>query len=113
MLQIPSSERRTFICIDALDECAPGNRVKLLVSLNQVLQKSSSTRLFLTGRPQIRPEIGMRLAGKVTSLSISPKRADITRFLHTRLGEDTDPEAMDSSLEADILKKITDDISEM
>ena len=34
MLQITSSEKRTFVCIDALDECVPGNRVKLLDSLN-------------------------------------------------------------------------------
>ena len=45
--------------------------------------------------------------------SIHKSRDDITRFLHTRLIEDMDPDAMDSSLEADILKKITDDISEM
>ena len=113
MLQMTSSEKPTFICIDALDECVPGNQAKLLDSLNQVLQKSPGTRIFVTGRPQIRPEIGRRLAGKVTSLSICPKRDDIIRYLHVRLGEDTNPDAMDNSLEADILKKIPDDISAM
>ena len=113
MLQITSSEKRTFICMDALDECVPGNRVKLLDSLNQVLRKSPSTRIFVTGRPQIRREIRRRLAGKVTSLSISPKRDDIITYLHTRLGEDPDPDAMDGSLEADILKRIPRDISAM
>ena len=113
MLQITSSEKRTFICVDALDECVPGNRVKLLDSLNQILRKSPSTRIFVTGRPQITPEIRRHLAGRVTTLSISPKRDDIFRYLRTRLDEDTDPEAMDCDLEADILKKILDDISEM
>jgi len=113
MLQITSLEKRTFICIDALDECVPGNRVKLLDSLNQILHKSPGTRIFATGRPQIRPEIGRRLAGKVTILSISPKRNDIIRYLHIRLDEDTNPDAMNSSLEADILKKIPEDISAM
>ena len=113
MLQITSSEKRTFICIDALDECVPGNRVKLIDSLNQVLQKSPGTRVFVTGRPQIRSEIERRLAGKVTSLSISPRRDDIIRYLHIRLGEDPDPDAMDSSLEADILKRVPEDISAM
>ena len=113
MLQITSSEKRTFICIDAIDEGVSGNRVKLLDSLNQILRKSPGTRIFVTGRPQIQPEIRRRLTRKVASLSISPKRDDIIRYIHNRLDEDTDPDAMDSSLEAEILKKIPEDISEM
>jgi len=49
----------------------------------------------------------------VTSLSISPKRGDIVRYLHSKLEEDTTLDAMDSSLEAEILRKIPEDISEM
>jgi len=113
MLQITSSEKRTFICVDALDECIPGNRIKLLDSLSQILRKSPGTRIFVTRRPQIQPEIGRRLAGKVASLSISPKSGDIISYIHTRLDEDTDPDAMDSGLEAAILKTIPDEISEM
>ena len=113
MLQTTSSKKRTFICIDALDECAAGHRVKLLDSLNQVLQKSPGTRVFMTGRPHILPEIRRRLSGRITSISISPKRDDIIRYLHSKLDEDTNPDAMDSSLEADILRKIPEDISEM
>ena len=113
MLQVTSSRKRTFVCMDALDECVPGNRVKLLDSLDKILQQSPGTRVFVTGRPQIRPEMGRRLAGRVASLSISPKRDDIIGYIRTRLDEDTDPDAMDSSLEADILRKIPEDISEM
>ena len=113
MLQAASSKKRTFICIDALDECVPEHRVKLLNSLNTILQKSPGTRIFVTGRPHIRPELGRRLSGRVTSLSISTKRDDIIRYLHSRLEGDTTPDAMDSSLKADILKKIPEDISEM
>ena len=113
MLQTTSSKKRTFICIDALDECVAGNWVKLLDSLNQVLEKSPGTRIFVTGRPHIRPEIERCLAGRVKSLSISPKEDDIIRYLRSRLHEDTTRDAMDSSLEADILKKIPGDVSEM
>jgi len=113
MLQTISSEKRIFICIDALDECAAEHRTKLLGSLNQILQKSPGTRIFMTGRPHIQAEIGKRLAGRVTSVSITPRRDDIISYLHNRLDEDTIPDAMDSSLGADILKKIPDDISEM
>ena len=70
MLQTASSKKRTFICIDALDECVAGHWVKLLDSLNQILQKSPGTRIFVTGRLHIRPEIERCLAGRVKSLSI-------------------------------------------
>ena len=113
MLQTTSSREHTFICIDALDECVPGHRVKLLDSLNQILQKSPGTRIFMTGRPHIRPEIGRRLEGSVTSLFISPKIDDILGYLRTKLEEDTTPDAMDGNLEAEILRKIPEEISEM
>jgi len=113
MLQTASSKRRTFICIDALDECVPKHRVRLLNSLNQILRKSPGTRIFVTGRPHIRPEMGKHFAGRVTSLRISIRRDDIIRYLHSRLGEDATPDAMNSSLEAEILKKIPEDVSEM
>ena len=113
MLQIMCSRRRPFICIDAIDECATEHRIKLLDSLGQLLQQSPRTRIFLTGRPHILPEIGKRLAGRVTSISASPKGDDIVTYLRSRLAADATPDAMDSTLEADILKKIHSDISEM
>ena len=113
MLQIASCKKRTFICIDALDECVPEHRVKLLNSLKKILRDSPGTRVFVTGRPHIRPELGRCLPGSVTSLSISTKRDDIIRYLHSRLEEDITPDAMSSSLRAEILKKIPKDFSEM
>jgi len=113
MLQTISSSRRTFICVDALDECVPEYRVKLLSSLRDILQKSPDARIFLTGRPHIRGEVERRLCGKTLSLSISPNEDDIIRYLQSRLEEDTTPEAMDDALEADILESIPESISEM
>jgi len=113
MLQATSSKKRTLICIDALDECAAEHRVKLLDSLRQILQKSPDTRIFVTGRPHIQDEIGRRISGRVTTMRIVPNRIDVIEYLRARLNEDTNPDAMDSSLEADILKKIPEDISEM
>ena len=112
ILQTIISERPTFICIDALDECVAEHRVKLL-NLNQILQKAPGTRIFVTGRPHIQDEIRKRLSGTVVTIRITPRRDDIIRYLHSRLDEDTTPDAMDSSLEADILKKIPEDVSEM
>jgi len=113
MLQATASKKRTFICIDALDECVPEHRVKLLNSLNKILQECPGTRIFVTGRPHIRPEIGRYLTGSVMSLPISTKRDDIIRYLRSRLAEDTTLDAMNRSLEAEILKKIPEDVSEM
>jgi len=113
MLQTTTSKERTFICIDALDECVPEPRAKILNSLGQILQKSPGTRIFVTGRPHIRPQIRRHLARKARSLPISTKRGDIISYLRSRLEEDTTPDVMDSSLEADILRKIPEDVSEM
>ena len=113
MLQTTSSKARTFICLDALDECMPEYRVKVLDSLNKILQNSPGTRIFVTGRPHIRPEIGRRLGGRVTNLSISTERDDMIRYLHSRLEDDTTPDAMDSILKAEILRKVPENVSEM
>ena len=113
MLQSTAGEKPTFICIDALDECAAKYRIKLLDSLNQILQRSPGTRVFVTGRPHIRAEVGNRLSGRVMAIRITPRRNDIISYLNNRLDEDIRPDAMDSSLKAEILKKISDDIAEM
>jgi len=113
MLQNTVSIKRTFICIDALDECAAGHGVKILDSLNQILLKSPGTRMIVTGRPHIEAEVEKRLSGRGTTLRITPRRHDIISYLHSKLNEDIRPDAMDSSLKADILEKIPEDVSEM
>ena len=113
MLQVIASSRPTFICIDALDECAGGERFRILDSLKEILEQSRGARIFVTGRPHVRAEIESRLAGQVTSVSLTPTRGDITRYLHVRLSYDETPDAMDESLKADILEKIPEHISEM
>jgi len=108
-----SSSRCTFICIDALDKCPAEHRVKLLDSLNQILQKSPGARVFLTGRPYIRGEVEKYLAGRVATRSITPTKNDIIIFLRAKLKEDTIPDAMDESLEEEIIKNIPETVSEM
>ena len=113
MLQNTASEKPTFICIDALDECVSGYQVKILDSLSQILQSSPGTRIFMTGRPHIQAEVRKRLSRRVMTMCITTNRHDIIRYLHTRLDEDTTSDAMDTDLKADILRKIPEDISEM
>jgi len=113
LLQHITSSQRTFMIIDALDECTTEQRYQLFDSLREILEKSPDARIFMTGRPHVRAEIETRLAGQVTSVSISPIRGDIVRFLRTRLSRDETPDAMNESLEAEILEKIPGSVSEM
>ena len=113
MLQDISSSRPTFICIDALDECMPEYREKLLDSLRQILHKSPNTRIFLAGRLHVRDEVERHLVGRVAAVSITPINDDIIRFLRAKLKEDIILDAMDKDLEADIIKNISETVSEM
>ena len=113
MLQDTSSSQRTFLCIDALDECMAEYRATLLDSLRQILHKSPSTRIFLAGRLHIRDEVEKHLSGRVAAVSITPTRDDIIRFLQAKFKEDITPDAMDKSLEEDIIKTILETVSEM
>jgi len=57
MLQTITSSLRTFVCIDALDERAVANRIKILNALQQIFQTSPHTRIFIIARPHVRAEI--------------------------------------------------------
>ena len=112
-LQDISSSGCTFICIDAMDECPPRHLIKLLDSLNIILQKSPAARIFLTGRPHIRDEVEKHLGGKAATRSITPTKNDIVTFLRAKLKEDTMSGAMDERLEEEIMQDIPGSVSEM
>jgi len=113
MLQFITSSQRTYLCLDALDECTTAQRFRLFDALKQILEKSPGARVFVTGRPHIRAEIETRLPGLVASVFVCPTRDDIVSYLRIRLSQDETPDAMDESLEANILEKIPENISEM
>ncbi|RPB06236.1 hypothetical protein L873DRAFT_1649120, partial [Choiromyces venosus 120613-1] len=105
--------QRVFICVDALDEIVPEQKVGFLRSLRQILEKSPNARLFLTGRPHIQSQLENVIPLAMNIISIRPRLSDIERFLDTKL--DTDPHygAMDDSLRSEIMTKIPRDFSEM
>jgi len=113
ILQLITSSQPTFMVIDALDECAAVERVRLFESLKEIIEKSPGARIFVTGRPRISAEITKHLTRQVTSISLGPTRDEVVKFFRARLSEDKTPDAMDSSLEADILEMIPGSISEM
>ena len=107
-----SSLRRTFICVDALDECIPEHQVEVLGALGQILQRSPNTQIFMTGRPHIWGAVERELGRRAISISIKPVDDDIVTYLRARLRKDTTPEVMDSVLEKEIMKSIPEEVSE-
>ena len=109
---IARRRQRVVICIDGLDESLTAHRTSFLNSLQAIAQELSNVRLFLTGRPFIRGEVEKFFPG-VDTLSISPTKGDTEAFLRMKLDGDTEPDAMDKRLRADIIKIIPKTISEM
>ena len=103
---------QVFICIDGLDECLPNNRRELFESLQDIVRASSTTRMFLSGRPHIRDEI-TRYFAEAVLITVIPTIGDIRRYLEMRLNRDTTPSAMDKNLRAQIMSVIPRKISQM
>ena len=112
MLQTVTLLRQTFICVDALDECVEGYQPEVLDSLRQVLEKSSSTRIFLTARRHIRGEMERQFGHRAPTLSIKPSNNDIVGYIRMRLSKDRCQDAMDAGLEAEIIESIAKNIPE-
>ena len=107
-----TSVPRVFICIDALDECTANHRRELLESLREIIQMSPNIRVFLTGRPHIGDEI-VKFFSNALRIPLSPTPSDIKSYLEMRLDRDSDPNAMDDELRADIMRIIPEKISEV
>ena len=107
------SLKRGFICIDALDEFPTKERAQLWKSLQRVVQECPKTRLFLTGRPQIRTEVEDYFYGKVDMVSIEPTEEDIKRYIEERLEGELDKSIIDEELRADIKSVIPKRVSGM
>ena len=106
MFQSITATKRTFICVDALDECVPEHLTVVLESLAQILQGSLGTRIFMTGRPHVRSEVGMRLEAVVTFVFIRTTEDGVLRFLREKLRKDRLPNMMSSRLEREIMESI-------
>ena len=101
-----TATRRTFICVDALDECVLEHRNVVLESLREILQGSPNTRLFMTGRPHVRSEVGRGLGGTAKFIFIRATEDGVVRLLREKLRKDTVPDIMSTTLEEDIMGSI-------
>ena len=107
-----SSLQRGFICIDALDEFPAKHRPEFWDSLRHVVRECPNTRLFITGRPHIREEVAKYFPGYPDLAPIKPTEGDIRGYIAMRLKKDSEVDAMDAELEAEILRIIPHKISE-
>ena len=74
---------RTFIIIDALDECKTDHIRNELLSKIYKLQEGSDTRLMVTFRPSVVP----KYPNSVTEQEIRAHEADIEEYLNSRMAE--------------------------
>ena len=103
---------KLFICIDGLDECLPKDLPELLGLLGDIVREFPSTRIFLTGRPQVEKDIE-RSFPKAVAIPINPNRDDIRGYVMMRLDRDIKREAMSDDLRAKIVNIVLDKMSNM
>jgi len=103
---------QVFICPDALDECLPRYLPELLVSLGDIVRECPRTRIFLTGRTHVGGDV-QRYFSKAVVIPISTSPGDIRNYVEMRLNKDTEPEAMNTDLRANIMRAIQEKISDM
>ena len=108
-----STLKKAFVCIDALDEFPTKQRAQLWDSLRRVVRECQNTRLFLTGRPQIRTEVEDYLPEEVSMVTIEPTSEDIGRYIEKRLGQNLDNSIINEQLRADIRRVIPKRVSGM
>ena len=82
---------------------------KLLGLPRWVPRKSPTTWTFLAGL-HIRDAVDKRLDGRAVAVSITPTKGDIIQFLRARVEDDTIPDAMDKSLQEDIMNSIPETV---
>ena len=80
---ITKTYSRTFIVIDALDECKTDHMRNELLSEIYKLQEESDTRLMVTFRPSIVP----KSPSSVTELKNQAYKEDIEKYLSSRMSE--------------------------
>jgi len=105
MFQATIAMRRTFICVDALDECVLEHRMVVLESLRKIVL-GQNTRIFMTGRPHVRSVVERALGGAATFIFIRATEDGVLEFLREKLRKDAIPGIMSRKLEVDITKTI-------
>jgi hypothetical protein len=93
----------TVVCIDALDECEPQARSKLL----QFLRKEGSLHVFCTGRTSVETEAIEQLGPLGTQIKqIFAHEEDLRRHIEAEIAQDRRKKAMDEQLQEEITEAL-------
>jgi phosphoribosylpyrophosphate synthetase len=111
LLQLSSSFSKTYIIVDALDECESIVHRKKFLSVLQVLE-NAHIRLFITSRPHP-PDI-QRAFNSKPQLNIVATEQDIREYLASRLDDDYElADLISPDLRDDIVSNITSNVCGM
>lgn len=105
--------KHSFVCIDALDELEPLVRIGLLKTLQEAL---ASSRIFLTFREHIHPEVISTLKlDQQDAIEIIANPSDLRVYLtkEIELDKDINPGEMDEALKEEILEVIVEKAEKM
>lgn len=95
---------QVFIVIDALDECDNEQRKSLIRALAN-LQKKSSVRIFLTGRPHSGQEITRKL-GAPLQVKIGATDSDLRVYLSSKIDDSDNVDVIDEEFKEEIISQI-------
>ena len=106
---------RVYLCVDGIDELQPQDRSEVHRALRQIIRDAPNARVFLTGRPHIRGEVGRHLTDGAYSIHIVADKGDIARFITRKMDDDNarDPDLMTENLKNDIMRTMSEKASEM
>ena len=99
----------SFICIDALDELEQNTRRQLLEKLKELTTHTTHLRLFLTGRKHIQPEVHKQFEIPTEyEVEIVASPDDVRQYLREKIAQHAIPDAMDKTLENEILTTLVE-----
>ncbi|KAF8541994.1 hypothetical protein BDD12DRAFT_442140 [Trichophaea hybrida] len=100
------SFHRSYVCIDALDECNNDDRRTFLEYLGGVMQ--GSTRLFLASRQSVQNDVKKYLGIKsLVTIQLVANQQDIEKYINHRISEDNRPDIMNDNLRKEIVTTIS------
>ena len=114
-IKVTGYMKLVYLCVDAVDEVLPQNRLEFLRALQQILHDAPNVRLFLTGRPYIRAEFDKCFTEEAYAIQIVADQGDITRYLTRKMkdSDDQDPGLMTEDLKNNIMITMVEKASEM
>lgn len=107
LARVLRSFQKTYICIDALDECNSRHRRCFLESLGKISKGvCQSVYIFVTGRPHVGEDIHQYLASKSITIQLEASGEDIAKYIAHEIQNDDNDVTMDDDFKKEIAAKI-------